>query len=90
MITEDISIDKLLSDIDQQIEILSAIAGDTAILTEQLRLLHECREAIVWQSLEIERLAEQLSDDLDPQGLTIVDLPNGPGPGAGREREGGA
>lgn len=84
MITSDIHLDKLLADLDQQIEILTAIAGDNAILTEQLRILHECREAIVWQTLEMERLAEQLSDELDPQGLTIVDLP-----GPGREREGG-
>ncbi|MBJ39289.1 MAG: hypothetical protein CMD83_12630 [Gammaproteobacteria bacterium] len=84
MITSDIHLDKLLADLDQQIEILTAIAGDNAILTEQLRILHECREAIVWQTLEMERLAEQLSDELDPQGLTIVDLP-----GSGREREGG-
>ena len=84
MITSDIHLDKLLADLDQQIEILTAIAGDNAILTEQLRILHECREAIVWQTLEMERLAEQLSDELDLQGLTIVDLP-----GSGREREGG-
>ena len=84
MITSDIHLDKLLADLDQQIEILTAIAGDNAILTEQLRILHECREAIVWQTLEMERLAGQLSDELDPQGLTIVDLP-----GSGREREGG-
>ena len=84
MITSDIHLDKLLADLDQQIEILTAIAGDNAILTEQLRILHECREAIAWQTLEMERLAEQLSDELDPQGLTIVDLP-----GSGREREGG-
>ena len=84
MITSDIHLDKLLADLDQQLEILTAIAGDNALLTEQLRILHECREAIVWQTLEMERLAEQLSDELDPQGLTIVDLP-----GSGREREGG-
>ena len=80
MITDDIRIDKLLADMDQQIEILIAIAGDTAILTEQLRLLHECREAIIWQSQEIGRLAEQLSDELDPQGLTIVDFLGDRGP----------
>ena len=74
MITDDIGVDKLLADIDQQIEILNAIAGDAAILTEQLRLLQECRDAILWQSQEIGRLADQLSDDLDAQGLTIVDL----------------
>lgn len=66
MISKDIDIDKLLDEIDQQIEILAAIAGDNAILTEQLRLLHESREVIVSQELEIERLAEMIDpDDLE-------------------------
>jgi len=66
VIGDNIDIDKLLDDIDQQIEILGAIAGDNAILTEQLRLLHESREIIVSQGLEIERLAELIDpDDLE-------------------------
>lgn len=66
MISNDIDIDKLLEEIDQQIEILTAIARDNAILTEQLRLLHEAREIIVSQELEIERLAEMIDpDDLE-------------------------
>lgn len=66
MISNDIDLDKLLDEIDQQIEILAAIAGDNAILTEQLRLLHESREIIVSQELEIGRLAELIDpDDLE-------------------------
>jgi hypothetical protein len=66
MISDDIDVDKLLDDIDQQIEILTAIAGDNAILTEQLRLLQESREVIVHQGLDIERLAEMIDpDDLE-------------------------
>lgn len=57
MISQNITIDKLISDMDQQIEILTAIAGDNAILTEQLRLLLEAREMILNQELEMERLA---------------------------------
>lgn len=63
MIGDDIDVDKLLDELDQQIEILAAIAGDNAILTEQLRLLHESREVIVSQGLEIERLAELIDPD---------------------------
>lgn len=63
MISEDIDIDKLLDDIDQQIEILLAIAGDNAILTEQLRLLQESREIVISQGLEIERLVELIDPD---------------------------
>ncbi len=74
MISADIDLDKLIEDIDQQIEILVAISADNPILTEQLRLLHEARDAITLQSLEIEQLNQQLSDDSDPDGLTIVDL----------------
>ena len=66
MIGDDIDVDKLLAEIDQQIEILLAIVGDNAILTEQLRLLYEAREIIVSQELEIERLAELIDpDDLE-------------------------
>lgn len=66
MISDDIDVDKLLEDIDQQIEIVAAIAGDNAILTEQLRLLQESREIIVSQELEIGRLAELIDpDDLE-------------------------
>ena len=66
VISDDIDVDKLLEDIDQQIEIVAAIAGDNAILTEQLRLLQESREIIVSQELEIGRLAELIDpDDLE-------------------------
>lgn len=66
MIGDDIDVDKLLDDIEQQLEILTAIAADNAILNEQLRLLHEAREIITTQGLEIERLAELIDpDDLE-------------------------
>lgn len=63
MITNDIDVDKLLDDIEQQLEILTAIAGDNAILTEQLRILQEARDVVVNQGLEIERLAELIDPD---------------------------
>jgi len=66
VISSDIDIDKLIDDIEQQIEVLTAIAQDNNILTEQLRLLHESREAIVNLQLETERLAELI----DPDDLT--------------------
>ncbi len=63
MLSENISLDKLIDEIDQQIEILVAIAGDNAILTEQLRLLQESKELILWQELELGRLAELIDPD---------------------------
>ena len=73
MISEDVMFDKLIADFDAQIEVLSSIAGDNRILTEQLRLLLEARELIFQQEKEIERLVELLDPDVDDQGLTIVD-----------------
>lgn len=73
MISQDIDIDKLIDDIDQQIEILSAIAGDNAILTEQLRLLNEARETILLQMLEIGRLEELIDPDDFADHATIID-----------------
>ncbi len=59
MISQEITLDKLIADIDQQIEILTAIANDNdnAILTEQLRLLNESRKTLLFQELEMNRLA---------------------------------
>ena len=73
MISEDVTFDKLVSDLDAQIEVLSGIAGDNRILSEQLRLLLEAREMIFQQAKEIERLAELLDPDVDDQGLSIID-----------------
>ena len=71
MISEDIYLDKLIADIDEQIEVLGAIAGDSAILLEQFRILQECRDALVNQSLNIERLSE-LIDEEKHHELTII------------------
>ena len=73
MISEDIVFDRFMADLDAQIEVLSSIAGDNRILTEQLRLLLESRELVYQQAKEIERLVELLDPDVDDQGLTIVD-----------------
>ncbi|MBD3646750.1 MAG: hypothetical protein HUJ31_04695 [Pseudomonadales bacterium] len=73
MIGQNIDTDKLIADIDQQIEILTAIAGDNLILTEQLRLLLEARELILNQELEIERLGELIDPDQEDERLTIID-----------------
>ena len=64
MITDNITFDKLLSDIDLQIEVLNAIAADNPILNEQLRLLLESREMLVLQEMEMHRL-EDLIDQND-------------------------
>ena len=58
MITEDINRVKLIADIDQQIQILPVIAQDNPILTDQLGLRHEAREAVLNQQLKIARLAD--------------------------------
>lgn len=63
MITENITFDKLLSDIDLQIEVLNAIAADNPILNEQLRLLLESREMLVFQEMEMHRLEDLIDQD---------------------------
>lgn len=73
MLSENITIDKLIYDIDQQIEILTAIANDNAILAEQLRLLLESREMILNQQLETERLADLIGADNITDHATIID-----------------
>ena len=74
MISADIDIDKLIDDIDQQIEVLSAIAADNAILNEQLRLLHAAREAVLNQTLEITRLLELIDPDEEADLTTLMEL----------------
>ena len=74
MISEDVVFDRFMADLDAQIEVLSSIAGDNRILTEQLRLLLESRELVYQQAKEIERLVELLDPDVDDQGLTILSL----------------
>jgi|TARA_B100001971_G_scaffold209434_1_gene233010 hypothetical protein len=73
MISQEITLDKLITDIDQQIEILTAIANDNAILTEQLRLLNEARETLLFQELEMNRLAELIDPDDIGDRMTIID-----------------
>ena len=78
MISDDISLDKLTADIDQQIEVLTAIAGDSAILQEQLRIHKESREALINQDLELARLAELLDQDNIPEFTTIIEASKDP------------
>lgn len=66
MISDNINFDKLLADIDQQIEILMAIAGDSAVLIEQVRILSESREMLLSQEMEMHRLEELI----DPEDLS--------------------
>ena len=73
MISDDINLDKLIEDIDTQIEILIAIAADNPILTEQLRLLNESREKLLSQELEMNRLAELIDPDIDNLNATLID-----------------
>lgn len=63
MISQEIALDKLINDIDVQIEILTAISDNNAILSEQLRLLYESREQLLSQNLEISRLSELIDPD---------------------------
>ena len=78
MISDNISLDKLIADIDQQIEVLTAIAGESAILQEQLRILQESREALINQDLELERLLELLDHDNIPEFTTIFETNRDP------------
>tara|TARA_B100002051_G_scaffold270126_1_gene302515 strand:- start:643 stop:1080 length:438 start_codon:yes stop_codon:yes gene_type:complete len=76
MISDNITLDKLLSDIDQQIEILTAMAQDNLILNEQLRLLNESRDFLIAQDLEISRMAQLIDEDRLDEMLSIVEKPS--------------
>ena len=73
MITDNITFDKLLSDIDLQIEVLNAIAADNPILNEQLRLLLESREMLVLQEMEMHRLEDLIDQDELGDHTAIID-----------------
>ncbi len=73
MISGDIDLDKLIADIDQQLDLLAAIAADSAILNEQLRLLHAARDTLLGQSFEIERLSELVDPDDDMDLTTLME-----------------
>ncbi|MBT3626268.1 MAG: hypothetical protein HON77_19330 [Gammaproteobacteria bacterium] len=73
MITDNITFDKLLSDIDLQIEVLNAIAADNPILNEQLRLLLESREMLLLQEMEMQRLEELVDPDDIIEHTNIID-----------------
>ena len=74
MITDNITFDKLLSDMDQQIEILNAIAADNPILNEQLRLLHESREMLLFLEMELHRLEELIDPDDFRDHASMLDV----------------
>ncbi len=73
MISQEITLDKLIEDIDQQIEILTAIANDNAILSEQLRLVQEARELLLSQEMEITRLVELIDPDDFNDHTTLIE-----------------
>ena len=73
MISQEITLDKLIDDIDQQIEILSAIANDNAILLEQLRLLQESRDLIITQDMEMNRLVAMIDPDDFTDHSTLIE-----------------
>ena len=73
MISQEITLDKLIEDIDQQIEILTAIANDNAILGEQLRLVQEARELLLSQEMEITRLVELIDPDDFNDHTTLIE-----------------
>ena len=73
MISEDITLDKLINEIDQQIEVLTAIAQDNLILNEQLRLLSESKDILLIQELEIRRLSELIDDEFLAERLSIIE-----------------
>ena len=73
MISEDIALDKLITDIDEQIEVLGAIAGDSSILIEQFRILQECKDSLIDQNLNIQRLGELIQQENSPDFTVIVE-----------------
>ena len=73
LITDNITFDKLMSDIDLQIEVLNAIAADNPILNEQLRLLLESREMMFFQEMEMQRLEGLIDQDELMEHTALID-----------------
>ena len=73
MITDNITFDKLMSDIDLQIEVLNAIAADNPILNEHLRLLLESREMMFFQEMEMQRLEGLIDQDELMEHTALID-----------------
>jgi len=58
MLSEDITTDQILTEINEQIELLEAMADRNVILAELLRVMREAKALIKSQTLQIQRLEE--------------------------------
>lgn len=72
MISEDITTDQILTEIDEKIELLEAMADRNVILAELLQTMQEARALIKSQILQIQRLEELVDFENLPELSTVI------------------
>ena len=72
MISEDITTDQILAEIDEKIELLEAMADRNVILAELLQVMQEAKALIKSQILQIQRLEDLIDFENIPELLSVL------------------
>jgi hypothetical protein len=72
MISEDITTDQILAEMDEKIELLEAMADKNVILAELLHIIREAKALIKSQILQIQRLEDLVDFENVPELSTIL------------------
>ena len=72
MISEDITTDQILAEIDEKIELLEAMADRNVILAELLLVMQEAKALIKSQILQIQRLEDLIDFENLPELLSVL------------------
>ena len=72
MISEDITSDQILAEIDEKIELLEAMADRNVILAELLLVMQEAKALIKSQILQIQRLEDLIDFENLPELLSVL------------------
>ena len=73
MLSEDITTDQIVADIDQQLELLEMIADKNLILADIKRVFLEARALITSQNLQLQRLEDLIDFENLSEIPTIID-----------------
>ena len=73
MLSEDITTDQIIADIDQQLELLEMMADKNLILADVKRVFLETRALITSQNLQLQRLEDLIDFESLSEIPTIID-----------------
>ncbi len=73
MLSEDITTDQIVADIDQQLELLEMMADKNLILADIKRVFLEARALITSQNLQLQRLEDLIDFENLSEIPTIID-----------------